>query len=120
MLAQQQPFREDTIKRVELALLPDEDEENYKLHRIDPGQRRGEAIYVPVDGSLNHRVPDDHLRGSGITPWGETDYMEALTALAESLDMALPDCARRYGSVTLPDSEQGWRFHPALGFTRNR
>lgn len=120
VLAQQQPFREDTIKRVELVLLPDEDEENYKLYRIDPGQRRWEAIYVPVDGSLNHRVPDDHLRGSGITPWGETDYMEALTALAESLDMGLPDCARRYGTVTLPDSEQGWWFHPALGFTRNR
>ncbi|MDE1894759.1 MAG: type I-F CRISPR-associated helicase Cas3 [Xanthomonadaceae bacterium] len=120
VLAQQLPFREDATPRVELVLLPDEDEENYALHRIDPGKRRWESIYVRVDASLNQRVPDAQVQGPGIAPWGETDYMAALGALSESLDMDLRDCARRYGTVTLPDSQQGWRFHPALGFSRSR
>ncbi len=118
VLAQQLPFREDIIKRIELALLPDEDEEDYGLHRIDPGKKRWETLYVAVEASLNHRIPDHLVVGSGIAPWGETDYMNALTTLAESMELSLPTCARRYGTVTLPDNEQGWRFHPALGFAR--
>lgn len=120
VLAQQLPFREDTIKRVELALLPDEDEEDYGLHRIDPGKKRWENLYVAVDASLNHRVADHMVAGSGIAPWGEIDYMTALDALAESVELSLSACARRYGTVTLPDSAQGWRFHPVLGFARQR
>ena len=40
--------------------------------------------------------------------------------LAEERDMTLEACAERYGTVTLPENPQGWRFHPALGFTRQR
>jgi CRISPR-associated endonuclease/helicase Cas3 len=46
--------------------------------------------------------------------------MTELVTLAEERDMTLEICAERYGTVTLPDNQQGWRFHPALGFTRNR
>lgn len=120
VLAQQLPFREDTIKRVELALLPDEDEEDYALHRIDPGKKRGKNLYVAVDDSLNHRIADRLVAGEGIAPWGEADYMTTLTALADSMELSLSNCARRYGTVTLPDNAQGWRFHPALGFARQR
>ena len=120
VLAQQLPFREDTIKRVALALLPDDDEEDYALHRIDPGKKRWESFYVAVDESLNHRIPNHLVAGDGIAPWGETNYMTALTALAESMALSLSACARRYGTVTLPDNAQGWRFHPALGFARQR
>lgn len=118
VLAQQLPFREDSIKRVELALLPDDDEEDYALHRIDPGKKRGENLYVTVDDSLNHRIADRLVAGEGIAPWGEVDYMTTLTALADSMELNLSNCARRYGTVTLPDNAQGWRFHPALGFAR--
>jgi len=55
-----------------------------------------------------------------MTPWGVTDYMEELVALAEERDMSLEACAERYGTVTLPENQQGWRFHTALGFTRHR
>jgi len=60
------------------------------------------------------------VRGTRIGAWGQTDYMTELAVLAEALDMTLAQCAERYGTVTLPDSPQGWRFHPALGFTRNK
>lgn len=120
VLPQQQPFRHDPIPRVEVALLPDEDGEDYRLHRVDPGKRRWEKRYVEIDEGLNHRIPDARVRGTRIGAWGQTDYMTELAELAEALDMSLAQCAERYGTVTLPDSTQGWRFHPALGFTRNK
>ncbi len=118
VLPQQQPFRYDAVPRVELALLPDDDGENYELNRIDPGKRHWESIYAPIDESKLHRVPDALVRGERIQAWGQTDYIEALTSLAEALDIPLRSCAERYGTVSLPDSDNGWRFHPALGFTK--
>lgn len=122
VLPQQQPFREDNQKRVELVLLPDpaKDEEDYLLSRIDPGKRRYESVYVPIEASQNHRISDSELSGPRIQAWGESDYMEALVALAGELDMSLDDCARRFGTVSLPDSTNGWRFHPVLGFTKKK
>ncbi|WP_437879677.1 type I-F CRISPR-associated helicase Cas3f [Pseudomonas sp. LRF_L74] len=117
---QQQPLRLDTQPRVDLALLPNEDGEDYRLTRIDPGPRQYESLYVPVDVSQNQRIADEELEGPGITPWGETDYMQALIALAEELEMPLERCAKRFGTVSLPDNDRGWRFHPALGFAKRR
>lgn len=119
-LPQQQRFRDDPTATVDVALLPTEDEDDYALHRIDPGKRKWEAIYVQIENSQNHRVADSQVRGEGVEPWGEADYLEALNTLAESLEMSLLACAQRFGTVSLPDSEQGWRFHPALGFTKER
>lgn len=65
---QQQPFRLDTQPKVELILLPDEDDEDYQLHRIDPGQRRYEQIYVPVENSLHQRIADSELAGCASAP----------------------------------------------------
>ena len=41
-----------------------------------------------------------------------------MTALAAELEMRLADCARRFATVMLPEHPNGWRFHPALGFTK--
>lgn len=120
VLPQQQRFRDDPTATVDVALLPTEDEDDYALHRIDPGKKKWESVYVQIENSQNHRIPDSQMSGERVEPWGEADYLEALHALAESLEMSLPACAQRYGTVSLPDSEQGWRFHPALGFTKER
>lgn len=120
VLPQQQAFRYDPTPRVEVVLLPDEDGERYALHRIDPEKRRWDSVHVRIEDSQNHRIPDEQTRGPGIAAWGSTDYLETLSVLAEELDMSPLACAERYGTVTLPDSVQGWRFHPALGFTRNK
>lgn len=122
VLPQQQRFRLDPIKRVELELRPTDDGDDYELVQLmdKPKGRRGETMFVTVDKSQNHRIPDTAVAGSGIEPWGQSDYVLALTELAEELDMSLADCARRFGTVTLPKNDNGWRFHPALGFTKKQ
>lgn len=120
-IAQQKwPFRLDTLPRVELVLLPDEDGEDYQLTRIDPGKRRYEVVYVAIDKSKNQRIADSELAGPRITPWGTTDYLTALDELAQELGMPLQDCAKRFGTVSLPDNDNGWRFHPTLGFAKRK
>ena len=122
VLPQQQPFRLDTMKRVDLELRPNGDEDDYELVLLmdKPNGRHGEKLGVKVETSQNHRIPDREVQGHGISSWGQTDYWEALTELATELDMPLADCARRFGTVTLPENANGWRFHAALGFTKAR
>ena len=119
-LPRQQPFRLDTLKRVDLLLrVLEDDDDDYKLTQLVP-QKFGQGdLYAAVEYLLV-RLNDDKVKGAGIQPWGETDYMSALGELAEARDISLPDCARRFGTVTLPESTDGWRFHPALGFAKRR
>lgn len=117
--AQHQPFRQQSISQIEVRLLPNEDEDDYLLHRLHEEKGR-DNLWVVVDGSLHHRIGDDAVRGVGITPWATTDYLAELTSLAESMELPLLACAERYGGVSLPKSQQGWRFHAALGFSRKR
>ena len=114
---QQQPFRADSVPDIDLVLLPNDDEDDYALHRID-GQR--EQIFVAVESGQNERVPDSAVHGACIEPWGETNYMAELIRLAEAMDVSLCDCGRRYGTVTVPQNDQGWRFHPALGLIQKK
>ena len=98
LLQQEQPFRDDAGQReVALVLLPDEDGERAVLHQVlDAKQgRRGETLYPKVERALHTRLPDEATQGNGITPWGVTDYMAELQALAESMDMDLLRCAQR-------------------------
>ena len=120
VLPQQQRFRLDVTKRVDLLLRPTDDGDDYELVQLmdKPKGRRGEKQFVPVDTSQNHRIPDTDVQGGGIAPWGQTDYLQALIELADELGMPLADCACRFGTVTLPENDNGWRFHPALGFTK--
>ncbi|MFM9880190.1 MAG: type I-F CRISPR-associated helicase Cas3f [Burkholderiaceae bacterium] len=120
VLPQQQPFRFDPIARVDLELRPNEEGDDYVLIQLKPkkGGRHGETVFVEIEKSQNKRVPDELVQGERITVWGQTNYMEALTALANELGLSLETCARRFGTVTLPVNANGWRFHPALGFTR--
>ena len=120
VLPQLQRFRLDVIKRVDLLLRPTDDGDDYVLVQLmdKPKGRRGEKQFVVVDTSQNHRIPDADVQGGGIEPWGQTDYLQAMIELANELDMPLADCASRFGTVTLPENDNGWRFHPALGFTK--
>ncbi len=120
VLPQQQPFRFDPIQRVDLELRPNEEGDGYVLIQLlqKKGGRRGETTFVEIEKSQNKRVPDDKVQGAHISAWGQTDYMDALTTLATELDMPLDACARRFGTVSLPKNANGWRFHPALGFTK--
>jgi len=122
VLPQQQPFRLDPMERVDLELRPNEDGNDYALMLLmeKKGGRRGETTFVELEKSHNKRIPDPKVKGERITVWGETDYMQALTDLATALDMPLDRCAQRFGTLSLPESTNGWRFHPALGFTKDK
>jgi len=122
MLQQQKPFRLDVIKRVDLLLRPTEEEDAYELVQLmdKTKGRYVETLFSVVDKSKNHRIPDAAVEGRGITPWGQASYLDALAVLADELEMSLTDCARRFGTVTLPENDNGWRFHPALGFSKAR
>ena len=105
---------------MDLELRPNDDEDDYELVLLmdKPNSRRGEKLGIKVETSQNHRISDKDVQGRGISAWGQTDYWVALTELATELDIPLANCARRFGTVTLPDNPNGWRFHPSLGFTK--
>ena len=122
VLQQQQPFRQDTGKEVDACLLPDDDGEQFRLFLVpemDSGTRDRPTPYVEADRRLE-RVPDAAVAGERITPWNAPDYLETLAELAAAFEQPLRECAQRYGQVTLPANDRGWRFHPALGFTKRR
>lgn len=120
VLPQQQPFRFDPVPRTDLVFLPNDDEDDCILHRVADGERRGEKLYVSIDESKKDQLPDAALRGHGIAPWGSDDFMQLLREHAETFDLSLHDCAKRFATVSIPDATQGWRFHPLLGFTRKK
>lgn len=120
-LPQQQPFRGNSSgPQVDVVLLPDEEAEDYVLHQVSEGGRAWEKLYVRIDDSKNHRIPDHLLQGVRISVWGKPDYMDLLRFHAEDSGLSLLACAERYGTVSLPDNTQGWRFHPALGFAEEK
>ena len=119
VLPQQQPFRDDPSQTTTLAFLPDDEEETLKLHRIeDDKARRGQKLYPLVEGNQRHEVV---LKlGERINPWGEFDLMELLAEQASYLDLPLCDCAKRMATVEVPVNDEGWRYHPQLGFGKKR
>ena len=123
VLPQYQRFRDDPMQRVDVVLLPDEDEEALLLHRVVDGDGRGEQLYVCIDESMRHTAPDASLQPGpqqSVQPWVQVDLLEALRSLAQAKDLSLEDCAKRYATASLPDSQQGWWWHAALGFNKVR
>jgi CRISPR-associated endonuclease/helicase Cas3 len=117
MLAQQQPFRDDGLPEQDFVLLPDEDETTLVMHRIADGEKRWETLYVE-DDSRRELIDDAALCGPGVAPWGRDDAMQLLQQQAEAWNLPLTECAKRFLRVSLPKSDQGWRYHEVLGFTR--
>jgi CRISPR-associated endonuclease/helicase Cas3 len=125
LIPQAQKFRDDAgPQEVDLVLLPDDDDEVElaKLHWVldtRQGPRAGKS-YSEVE-SLHTRLEDRLLQGPGIAAWGVSDYMAELSALADALGMSsLRRCAERFGTVSVPEHQQGWRSHPVLGFTKRK
>jgi len=112
LLPRKQPFRREDQPQVDLYLRPDEDEDTFELIKLF---KAGANACEVKEG---HRFNDVELPcGAGFSPWGETDYLSCLKDLAEALEIEnLESCARLYGTVSLPESDQGWFFHPVLGF----
>ncbi|MFB9885309.1 type I-F CRISPR-associated helicase Cas3f [Balneatrix alpica] len=113
------PFREDNQHYQELVFLPDEEEVALLCHEIDRSNKLDPRPLL-IDGSLLHYYGPELFNSSSISPWGDTDMLTALIELAESLEISLNQCAWRFATIRLPANQNGWRFHPILGFRKNR
>ena len=123
LMDQCQRFRDDSTPRVELVLLPDEDEAFDELYFVyqDKG-KRSPSTYSPNE-QMRQNIDLESMIDSGISVWGSNNYMESLTELADNMDMDLTKCAKRFGLLSMPELKEdglGWRFHPALGFSKAR
>ncbi len=114
-LPQQQPFRDDSQQQeTTLVFLPDEDEEQLILHRIHEESKGNKpAIYTSAESQLERLTLD---MGQRIGSWGERDLMQLLVEQAEAQGEPLDKLAPKFTVVNVQDSQQGWRFHPLLGF----
>lgn len=111
ILQREQQFRKQLRPEVDLALLPDGDGYGWILHEVR--EERGHRSYLAQDALLIREEIDP---SGAVKPWGHVEYMEVLAGLAEEMDMDLEACARKFGTITLPESTNGWSFHSALGF----
>lgn len=117
ILQQEQPFRDDKgQQRVDLALLPNEDEDDFLLHKIEQQKNFLGNSYTLIDESMLERLSDHYVQGARISPWFVEDYPALLIHQAEAEDMNLLRCAKKYGVLSLRESSQKWCFHAALGF----
>ena len=117
VLPQYQRFRYDPLPRVDVAWLPDDDAEALTLHRVDDRAGPRDRLFVPIQG-LVHPVPEAAVRGERIAPWLQFDLLAALEHWAEQQDQPLRRAAEKIAVASLPQSTQGWRFHPWIGFNK--
>lgn len=117
LLPQYQRFRHDDMPREDVVVLPDEDEETLRLHRVEDGTRRGDKLYVSVHESLCHAIPEARLKSPSVSPWPPVSLMDELLTLAQAQGLSLQQCAQRYAIASLPSHRDGWLFHESLGFT---
>lgn len=119
VLQKEQPFRKNDGPQIDLVLLPNDEEDDFLLHRIDKAKGAYTSDYIIIEDSMLQRLPDSELQGECIRPWFVEDYPTLLINQAESEELELERCAKKYGVLSLRDnqrSNQKWGFHAALGF----
>ena len=83
LLPQFQRFRHDPAPRVDVALLPDDEEERLLLHRVVDERDRRKPLHVPVDAFQRHSVPLESIAIGSVTPWLRGSLLEDLMTLAQ-------------------------------------
>ncbi|MBA6412056.1 type I-F CRISPR-associated helicase Cas3 [Parahaliea sp. F7430] len=119
VLQSEQPFRKDDGRQADLVLLPNDEEDDFLLHRIDKERGVYKNIYTLIEESMLQRLPDSELQGERISPWFSEDYLSLLINQAENEGLELDRCAKKYGVLSLNTVRKGnqvWGFHAALGF----
>lgn len=119
MLPQQQPFRDNAQPGTTLAWLPGEDEDELRTHRVEEmrGGKRGEKLYV-LAGELLHDITFESALG--VSRWGAFDLPTLVSEQAEAQNLPLMRAAEKFTTVEVPKSDQGWLWHPWLGFAKKR
>lgn len=109
------PFRQVYQEQESFVLLPNEDENDFVLHRIQQDSKHAE-IYTDVEQEKLQRVSDQEVYAPQVEPWFSKDFLELLEEQAEAEDIDLLLCAKKYGVLSLPRRLGYWHYHPALGF----
>ncbi|MGO3741789.1 type I-F CRISPR-associated helicase Cas3f [Kerstersia sp.] len=121
-MQQAQPFRQETQQQEELVLLPTEDEDDYRLFRVVEGKQKWERGYDEWE-DRNTRIEQERVTHAQISFWGDADLMAAMRAQAEDMDLPLRAFAEKFATVSLRvnrDNNQGWYWHPWLGFANKK
>ena len=115
VLPQQQPFRHDEQPGATLVCLPDEDDK-LVWHRVEDALAKlNQDPYVSA-----HVDPVTLQPAERIGPWCAFDLLALLREQAEALDRPLDETAKKFTTVEVPRCDLGWRWHPWLGFIKNR
>src|SRR5690625_3236577 len=101
LLQKHYPFRHDKQPRENYVLLINEDEDDFVFCRIDQTSSR-EEVYIPVEETQLKRVTENILSSKRIIPWFEKNYMELIAEQADAEEIDIYDCAKKYGTITLP------------------
>lgn len=120
ILPQQQPFRDSAGKRtVTLVFRPDEDEENLLLHQVESiSTSRKQQLYIQVESSKHHDL--HFMPSAGISAWADFNLITLLQEQSSALNLPLVACAEKMATVDVLPSEQGWYWHPWLGFMNKK
>lgn len=73
---------------------------------------------MQIENSQNHRIPDSRVRGR-IEPWGETDYLEALTTWLNPWRCRCWPVPNATGRSACPTANRGGAFIPRWALRRN-
>lgn len=115
VLPQQQPFRHDEQPGTTLVWLPDEDEK-WVWHRVESVLAKlNQDPYVTA-----HVEPVMLQLADRISSWCAFDVPSLLAEQAEALDRPLDEIAKKFTTTEVPRCDLGWRWHPWLGFIKNR
>lgn len=88
-----------------------------KLDALNPDNLTG--LLAQVDAGWNEQCTE--TARERIAPyWLHLPCLARHKGLKRRSEDARLRWAQRYGQVTLRNDERGWRFHPALGFTKRR
>lgn len=117
VLPQLQRFRDDSQPREDVVFLPSDDEDALLLHRIVDTKSEQKTLYVDIRHLLK-RIDDSELCGPGIGPWCGVDLMDEIRHYAAASDQSLHYSARVATVVSLPESTDGWWWHPWLGMSK--
>ena len=110
------PFRLQTRKQDDYVYLPDEDSQygGYSFKLSDKAWK-DPSNSDTVNQHIRYTEYNPH--NPAITPWLTADMSEVLELLAEQLnEHDLTKVALRYATVQLEVNQNGWQFHPWLGF----
>lgn len=119
LMPQLQRFRHDNQERVDVAMLPNEDEDDLELHRVQDMGEKTAPSYPCIHQSECKTVPESVFASASVSPWPDVRLLNEVAELAASKGLTMVECAKRYATAHLPDTKgKGWLWHERTGFKK--